>query len=109
MRSATPIRPPGAAIAGYVNYAFNDQWRVSTRIEYFDDKDGFNTGVEQHLWEGTVTFGYSPAKSFELRGEFRYDSSQDAGFLRGIEPRRPASEATSRRSRSKASTSSAAP
>ena len=74
-------------IAGYVNYAFNDQWRVSTRIEYFDDKDGFNTGVDQHLWEGTVTFGYAPVKSFELRGEFRYDTSQAAGFLRGIEPR----------------------
>jgi hypothetical protein len=74
-------------VAGYVNYAFNDQWRVSTRIEYFDDKDGFNTGVEQHLWEGTVTFGYAPVKSFELRGEFRYDSSQASGFLRGIAPR----------------------
>jgi hypothetical protein len=74
-------------IAGYANYAFNDQWRVSTRIEYFDDKDGFNTGVDQHLWEGTVTFGYSPVKSFELRGEFRYDTSQATGFLRGIEPR----------------------
>jgi hypothetical protein len=74
-------------VAGYVNYALNDQWRVSTRIEYFDDKDGFATGAVQHLWEGTVTFGYSPVKSFELRGEFRYDSAQDDGsFLRGINP-----------------------
>ena len=54
---------------------------------FFDDKDGFNTGVDQHLWEGTVTFGYAPVKSFELRGEFRYDTSQAPGFLRGIEPR----------------------
>jgi hypothetical protein len=74
-------------IAGYVNYAFNDQWRVSTRIEYFDDKDGFATGVQQHLWEGTVTFGYAPAKSFELRAELRYDSAQEPdAFVRGIEP-----------------------
>jgi hypothetical protein len=74
-------------IAGYVNYAFNDQWRVSTRIEYFDDKDGFATGVDQHLWEGTVTFGYAPTKSFELRAEFRYDSAQDPNaFVKGIEP-----------------------
>ena len=74
-------------IAGYVNYAFSDQWRVSTRIEYFDDKDGFATGTEQHLWEGTVTFGYAPTKSFELRAELRYDSAQDpAAFVRGIEP-----------------------
>jgi Putative beta-barrel porin-2, OmpL-like. bbp2 len=74
-------------IAGYVNYAFNDQWRVSTRLEYYDDKDGFTTGVVQHLWEGTVTFGYSPVKSFELRGEFRYDRAQDSGaFVRGLNP-----------------------
>lgn len=74
-------------VAGYVNFAFNDQWRVSTRIEYFDDKDGFATGAVQHLWEGTLTFGYAPVKSFELRGEFRYDSAQNDGmFLRGINP-----------------------
>lgn len=64
-------------VAGYVNYAFNDQWRVSGRIEYFDDKDGLATGAEQHLWEGTLTFGYAPVKSFELRAEVRYDSAQD--------------------------------
>lgn len=73
-------------IAGYVNYAFNDQWRVSTRIEYFDDKDAFATGAQQHLWEGTLTFGYAPVKSFELRAEFRYDSSQAAELLRGTQP-----------------------
>jgi hypothetical protein len=27
------------------------------------------------LKEGTVTFGYSPVKNFELRAEFRYDRS----------------------------------
>jgi hypothetical protein len=63
------------AAAFYVNYAINDQWRVSVRAEYLDDKDGFATGASQTLKEGTVTFGYSPAKSFELRAEFRYDRS----------------------------------
>jgi Putative beta-barrel porin-2, OmpL-like. bbp2 len=65
------------AAALYVNYAINDQWRVSVRAEYLDDKDGFATGlgVSQTLKEGTVTFGYSPVKSFELRAEFRYDKS----------------------------------
>jgi len=78
-----------AGIAGYVNYAFNDQWRTSIRLEYVDDKDGFATGVVQHLVEGTVTFGYAPTKSFELRAEFRYDRAQDDGtFLKGIEPNR---------------------
>ena len=32
----------GAAF--YTNYALNDQWRVSVRLEYLDDKDGFVTG-----------------------------------------------------------------
>jgi Putative beta-barrel porin-2, OmpL-like. bbp2 len=63
------------AAALYVNYAINDQFRVSVRGEYLDDTDGFVTGAHQTLKEGTITFGYSPAKSFELRAEFRYDKS----------------------------------
>jgi hypothetical protein len=86
-------------IAGYVNYAINDTWRVSVRGEYYDDKDGYltlynpnvsalaegygegyTTGgtisspVGQNLYEGTVTFGYDPTKNIELRAEGRYDS-----------------------------------
>jgi hypothetical protein len=73
---------PGSAdwygIAGYLNYALNDQWRVSGRGEYFDDQKGYLTGVGpasgQKLYEGTVTLGYDPVKSFELRIEGRYDT-----------------------------------
>ncbi len=63
------------AAALYVNYAINDQFRVSLRGEYLDDQDGFVTGAKQTLKEGTLTLGYSPVKSFELRAEFRYDKS----------------------------------
>jgi len=63
------------AAALYVNYAINDQWRVSLRGEYLDDSDGYLTGAKQTLKEGTITFGYAPVKSFELRAEFRYDKS----------------------------------
>jgi hypothetical protein len=63
------------AAALYVNYAINDQFRVSVRGEYLDDTDGFVTGAHQTLKEGTITFGYSPVKSFELRAEVRYDKS----------------------------------
>ena len=85
-------------IAGYANYAFNDQWRVSLRAEYLEDKDGFITSSMvaglpygapytgslsgQHFVEGTVTFGYDPTKNFELRLEGRLDSSQTDVFLR---------------------------
>jgi Putative beta-barrel porin-2, OmpL-like. bbp2 len=66
----------GAAL--YVNYAFNDRWRLSARAEYLDDKDGFNFGgTGQTLREGTLTVGYTPVKNFELRIEGRYDRAQD--------------------------------
>lgn len=67
-----------AGVAAYVNYAINDQWRVSVRGEYFDDNKGYLTGsgpaASQKLKEGTVTFGYDPTKNIELRLEGRYDS-----------------------------------
>ena len=75
----------GAAF--YTNYALNDQWRVSLRLEYLDDKEGFVSGLlgtPQKLKEGTVTFGYAPVKSFELRMEARYDKSDKSTFVRRI-------------------------
>src|SRR5882757_278687 len=63
------------AAALYVNYAINDQFRVSLRGEYLDDTDGFVTGAHQTLKEGTLTVGYAPVKNFELRAEVRYDKS----------------------------------
>lgn len=61
--------------AGYVNYAINDQWRVSVRGEYVKDQDGYLSGTTTatNFKEGTVTLGYDPAKNFELRLEGRYD------------------------------------
>lgn len=72
--------------AAYVNYQLSGQWRVSLRGEYFDDKDGFMTGATQKLKEGTVTFGYDPVTSFELRLEGRYDSSNQPGFIKKLSP-----------------------
>lgn len=66
--------------AFYANYAINDQWRVSARAEYLKDKDGFLTGIDQALKEGTITLGYAPVKSFELRFEARYDKASEDTF-----------------------------
>jgi hypothetical protein len=68
--------------AAYLNYQFTDQWRISGRVEYFDDKDGYRTGIVQKWKEGTVTFGYAPAKNFELRIEGRYDKSDQLAFVK---------------------------
>jgi Putative beta-barrel porin-2, OmpL-like. bbp2 len=72
-------------VAGYANYAFDDQWRVSVRGDYLDDRDAFLTGDKQHLWEGTVTFGFSPVKSFELRLEGRHDKAKFDTFYKTTE------------------------
>jgi Putative beta-barrel porin-2, OmpL-like. bbp2 len=86
---STPLTPSaswyGAAVYG--NYAINDLWRVSLRGEYFDDRDGYLTknfdanyrGNAQILKEVTLTFGYDPIKSVEVRLEGRYDQPSKVG------------------------------
>ena len=68
--------------AAYANYQVNDQWRLSVRAEYFDDKDGYRTGVIQKWKEGTLTLAYLPTKFIELRGEMRYDKSDSSAFIK---------------------------
>jgi len=70
-----------AGWAGYANYQFNDQWRMSLRGEYFDDRDGYRTGVAQQWKEATLTVGYTPIKNLELRGEIRGDRSNVPAFV----------------------------
>ena len=68
--------------AGYANYQVNDQWRVSLRGEYFDDKDGYRTGVVQKWKEATATLAYLPNKNLELRAEVRGDRCDHDAFLK---------------------------
>ncbi|MFM2288662.1 MAG: hypothetical protein RL684_1805 [Pseudomonadota bacterium] len=68
-----------SGVAVYGNYAISDTWRTSLRLEYLDDADGYATGAEQKLKEGTLTLGYMPAKAFEFRVEARYDQSDLTG------------------------------
>ena len=70
-----------SGFAGYVNYKINDTWRLSGRLENFDDKQGFRTGTVQKLKEATVTAGYGIAKNAELRFELRNDKSDKSVFL----------------------------
>ena len=73
-------------MAAYVNYAYNALWHLSLRVEYLDDKGGFNTGTPQKLKEGTVTLGLTPVKNFELRIEGRYDKSDQPSFVKSLAP-----------------------
>lgn len=69
-------------VAGYVNYKLNDKWHVSLRGEYFDDSDGFRTGVTQQWKEATATLAYLPFDFLELRAEVRGDWSNVNSFLK---------------------------
>jgi Putative beta-barrel porin-2, OmpL-like. bbp2 len=86
--NAATVTPNGAGdakwqgLAGYGNYQISDDWRVSLRAEYFDDRDGYRTGVVQKWKEATLTVGYTPIKNLELRGELRGDRSNVPAFLK---------------------------
>ncbi|HMC12962.1 MAG TPA: outer membrane beta-barrel protein [Gallionellaceae bacterium] len=69
-----------SGMAAYANYQINDPWRVSVRAEYFNDKDGYRTGIAQKWKEATLTVGYAASKNTELRGEIRKDTSDQASF-----------------------------
>ena len=68
-------------LAAYANYQFTDTWRLSVRGEYFNDKNGYRTGVVQKWKEGTITLAYLPTKSMEIRGELRGDKSDQSSFV----------------------------
>lgn len=69
-------------VAGYANYKFSDMWRTALRLEHFDDKNGFRSGVTQKLDSATLTLAYMPNEHVELRGEVRADKSDKQSFLK---------------------------
>jgi hypothetical protein len=84
------------AIVGYVNYQFNELWRVSLRAEQYNDKDGWKVGLTDQdidsptfgeLSEKTksvaLTVGYAPTSSFELRAEVRQDKTDKDALIDG--------------------------
>jgi hypothetical protein len=73
-------------VAGYVRYAFNGTSAFSTRVEHYDDHDGFTTGTAQHINEFTTTFERLMAHHIISRLEFRRDMSNKDSFLKGNTP-----------------------
>ena len=70
-------------VAAYVIHDFDDQWGARFRMEWFKDSDGFLTGTDQKLWEGTATLQYKLTSSLITRLEFRYDKSSQNTFQYG--------------------------
>ena len=71
-----------SGLAGYANYQIDEQWRISLRGEYFNDRSGYRTGVAQKWKEATLTLAYTPIKNLELRGEIRGDRSNVPAFVK---------------------------
>ena len=74
----------GAAV--YANYQISDKYSASLRTEYFNDKDGYRTGVGvgtggQKWKEVTLTGSYMPTASVQLRAEVRADKSDKLAFV----------------------------
>jgi hypothetical protein len=78
--------PEITGVAGYANYKISDRYRASLRIESVElDSDGpgdSTVRVESY----TLTFGYAPAKNFELIGEGRVDSADEDVFIDDADP-----------------------
>jgi hypothetical protein len=68
-------------MAGYINYKFNDTWRVSLRGDDFNDRNGYRTGVAQNLKELTLSIGYVPIKNLNICAETRRDFSNVDAFV----------------------------
>jgi hypothetical protein len=69
-----------SGLAGIVKYDFNDTYSLAVRGEYFDDNEGFRTGIAQKLKEVTVTPEIRLKGGVILRPEYRYDTSDKTVF-----------------------------
>ena len=67
-------------LAGAARYGFMKKFAVAGRLEFFDDIDGFSTGVTQNVKEFTLTGEYKPASWLLTRLEFRDDWSDQPFF-----------------------------
>ena len=65
----------GGALAGALHAQANPKNAIALRAEYFNDPDGFQTGVAQHLYEGTFTYEYKWVEGALMRVEYRIDES----------------------------------
>jgi hypothetical protein len=61
--------------AGALHAQANSKNAIALRAEYFNDPDGFQTTVAQHLYEGTFTYEYKWVEGALMRVEYRIDES----------------------------------
>jgi hypothetical protein len=83
----TPVDWWGAA--GYIKYQINPKYAFATRYEYYNDPNGYTTGIVDesgvgpHIQEITATFERRIATHLITRLEYRHDASNQAFFPKG--------------------------
>jgi hypothetical protein len=70
-------------VAGAAKFQMNDSNAITPRIEWFKDKDGFETTVAQTLKEFTFTYEHKWTQGLLARLEYRRDWSNQPFFERG--------------------------
>jgi putative OmpL-like beta-barrel porin-2 len=67
-------------VAGYAKYQANKYVAIIPRLEFYNDANGFTTGLTQNLSDATVTLEVKPADNFMWRIEYRGDFSNQSPF-----------------------------
>jgi hypothetical protein len=76
-------------VGGYIRYQLNPKYAFATRYEYYNDPDGYTTGITDltgrgpHIHEVTATFERRIANHLITRLEYRHDQSNQAFFPKG--------------------------
>ena len=86
--------------AGYAKYQFNPKYAVATRYEYYNDPEGYSTGIVNqsdqgpHMQEVTGTFERKIATHLITRLEYRHDWSNQNFFPEGKASNKPVNTKT---------------
>ncbi|HYW46581.1 MAG TPA: porin [Bryobacteraceae bacterium] len=73
-------------LAGAARYAIGKNYAIASRLEFFDDIDGFSTGTRQNVKEFTLTGEYKMTGWLMARAEFRTDWSDKPFFEKNNQP-----------------------
>ena len=69
--------------AGYARFQVNKWYAFAPRVEWYDDHDGFTTGVAQKVKDITLTSEQKIAGGLITRLEYRRDFSDNHFFIKG--------------------------
>ncbi len=72
-------------VAGGARYQVNGWFALAPRLEWFNDADGFATGLAQRVKEGTMTAEFKIRDGLLTRLEYRRDWSNQPYFHRSAE------------------------